>query len=128
MTSVILVLVVCVAVGVASRYAYLYAKLKGELKQTKAYEYAQFKIDLFVMAGDKDKVESRVADIKLWLEKSGSPDLQFLLAYVYYHMGRFIGAKEAIDAAYEKLPGSPAVIALKKAINDAAGKTQPTIK
>ena len=82
-------------------------------------EYARFKIDLVAMVGDRDKLESRIADIRQWLERTGAAELQFLLAYVYYQMDRVDAAKQAIDAAYEKMPNSPAVIALKKAIDSA---------
>ena len=91
-------------------------------------EYAQFKVDLVGMVGDRDKVESRIADIKLWIEKSDSAELQFLLGYVYYQIGRAGEAKKAIDAAYEKLPEAPAVKTLKKAIDSAAAGTQREIK
>jgi tetratricopeptide (TPR) repeat protein len=82
-------------------------------------EYARFKIDIEAMVGDRDKLESRVVDVEEWLGRSGgAPELQFLLAYVYYQMGRPQLAKEAIDAACEKMPQAPAVLALKKAIED----------
>ena len=87
-------------------------------------EYARFKIDLVAMVGDRDKLESRTADIEEWIERSGSADLQFLLGYVYYQMGRVEDAKKAIDAAYEKLSDSPAVNTLKKAIDSAAAGNQ----
>ncbi len=87
-------------------------------------EYARFKIDLAAMVGDRDKLDSRIVDIKEWIERSGSADLQFLLGYVYYQTGRMDEAKESIDAAYEKLPEVPAVIALKKAIDNAAAENQ----
>jgi len=82
-------------------------------------EYALFKIDLVAMVGDRDKLESRIVDVEEWLERSDAPELQFLLGYVYYQMGRLQRAKQAIDAAYEKMPDSPAVIALKRAIDSA---------
>jgi len=84
-------------------------------------EYARFKIDIEAMVGDKDTLESRIADVEKWYEKSGKSELQFLLGYVCYHIGRIDRAKKAIDAAYEKMPESPAVIALRQAINDAIG-------
>jgi tetratricopeptide (TPR) repeat protein len=83
-------------------------------------EYAQFKIDLVAMVGDKDKLESRIANVEQWLDESGAAELQFLLGYVYYQMGRHPEAQEMINAAFEKMPESPAVVALKKAIADAA--------
>jgi len=79
-------------------------------------EYAQFKIDIEAMVGDRDKLETRVADVEEWLEKSDAGELWFLLGYVYYQMNRPERAKEAIDAAYEKMPEAPAVITLKKTI------------
>jgi tetratricopeptide (TPR) repeat protein len=81
-------------------------------------EYARFKIDLVAMMGGRDKLESRVVDVEEWLNRSGAPELQFLLAYVYYQMDRPKPAKEAIDAAYKQMPQSTAVLALKKAIED----------
>ena len=87
-------------------------------------EYARFKIDLVAMVGDRDKVESRIADIEEWIERSDAAELQFLLGYVYYQIGRAGEAKKAIDAAYEKLPDQPAVIALKKAIDSTAAENQ----
>lgn len=83
-------------------------------------EYVQFKIDLVAMVGDKDKLESRIANVEQWLDESGAAELQFLLGYVYYQMGRHAEAQEMINAAFEKMPESRAVVALKKAIADAA--------
>ncbi len=84
-----------------------------------APEYAQTKIDLAAMLGGQNKLKGRIADIKEWLERSGSGRLEFLLGYVYYRMGRLGPAKQAIDAAYTKMPQSPAVDTVKKAIDDA---------
>jgi tetratricopeptide (TPR) repeat protein len=81
-------------------------------------EYAQFKIDLEAMVGGRDKLETRVVDVEEWLDRSSAPELHFLLAYVYHQMGRPQRAKEAIDAAYEVMPEAPAVLELKKAIED----------
>ena len=81
--------------------------------------YARFKIDLVAMVGDRDTLESRVADVEQWLEKSEAAELQFLLGYVYYQMGRLARAKAAIDGACERMPGSSVVSTLKKAIDDA---------
>ncbi len=86
-------------------------------------EYAWFKIDIEGMVGDKDKLESRVVDIREWQEKNKSAELQFLLSYVYYQMGRVDMAKESIDGAYEKMPSS-AVIALRSAIHSRTSVNQ----
>ena len=82
-------------------------------------EYARFKIDIVAMAGDKDNLETRIKDVEQWVEKSGAGELQFLLAYVYYQMDRLDSAKDVIESAFMKMPESPAVAALKKAIDDA---------
>ncbi len=79
-------------------------------------EYAQFKIDLVAMVGDKDKLESRLANVEEWLDESNAAELQFLLGYVYYQMGRQKEAERMIYVAFKRMPESPAVVALKKAI------------
>jgi tetratricopeptide (TPR) repeat protein len=84
-----------------------------------APEYARTKIDLAGMLGGENKLESRIADIKDWLGRSSSGQLEFLLGYVYYRTGRLGQAKQAIDSAYTKMPQSPAVEAVKRAIDDA---------
>ncbi len=84
-----------------------------------APEYVRTKIDLMAMLGGENKLESRIAEIKEWLGRSGSTKLEFLLGYAYYRMGRLGPAKQAIDTAYTKMPQSPAVVAVKKAIDDA---------
>ncbi len=84
-----------------------------------APEYARTKIDLADMLGGQNKLESRIADIKDWLGRSDSAQLEFLLGYVCYRMGRLGQAKQAIEGACEKMPESSAVNAVKKAIDDA---------
>jgi len=64
----------------------------------------------------RDKLESRVVDIEKWERESDSGELQFLLAYLYYQLGRVERAKEAITQAYEKMPEEPGVRVLKEAI------------
>jgi len=43
-------------------------------------------------------------------------------------MNRLDAAKKSIDAAYKKLPNSKAIGALKKAIDNALARSQPTIQ
>lgn len=85
-------------------------------------EYAGFKIDLATMIGDRDKIESRIVDIEQWLEKNDAPELEFLLSYLYHQLGRGEDAALAIQKAYEAMPDSKAVLALKTVIEAAAGK------
>ncbi|MHC4359807.1 MAG: tetratricopeptide repeat protein, partial [Planctomycetota bacterium] len=81
-------------------------------------EYAYFKVDLEGMVGDRDNLESRIADIEEWLKIKGMGELHFLLGYVYYQIGRLERAKESIEAAYEMMPDSTAVEVLKKAVEE----------
>jgi len=82
-------------------------------------EQAKTKVDFLAIFGDQDKLEKRVADVGEWLQRSGAAELQFLLGYVYYQTGRLQDAQKAINSAYEKNPNSPAVVAVKQAIEDA---------
>lgn len=81
-------------------------------------EYALFKIDIEAMIGDRDRVETRMADVEDWVKISRAGELEFLLGYVYYQMGRLNKARESIDVAYENMPDSSAVAALRKVIYD----------
>ncbi|MCP4259723.1 MAG: tetratricopeptide repeat protein [Planctomycetes bacterium] len=86
-------------------------------------EYVKTKVNLAATLGGQHILESRIADIREWLLRSGSGNLDFLLGYVYYRMGRLGPAQQAINAAYVKTPQSAAVVAVKKAVDDAlAGK------
>ena len=81
-------------------------------------EYLQMKVDLVNILGDENKLAGRISDVEQWLARSGSSQLQFLLGYVYYRTGQLLRAKQAIDAAYEKTPESPAVQVMKTAIDN----------
>jgi hypothetical protein len=81
-------------------------------------EYLHVNVDLAAMLGDEGKLAGRIADIEQWSPRDGSSQLQFLLGYVYYRTGQFLRAKQAIDAAYEKTPQSPAVRAMKIALDN----------
>jgi len=81
-------------------------------------EYLQMKVDLVTILGGETKLAGRIADIEQWLARSGSSQLQFLLGYVYYRTGQLQRAKQAINAAYEKTPESPAVEVMKITIDN----------
>jgi tetratricopeptide (TPR) repeat protein len=81
-------------------------------------EYVKARIDLAATLGGEHIIDSRIADIREWLGRSGSGKLEFLLGYVYYRIGRLGPAQQVIDAAYAKIP-SAAVITVKKAVDDA---------
>ena len=82
-------------------------------------EYAQSKVDLAAAMGGKDKLETRITDAEEWLERSCAPELEFLLAYMYYHSGRLEPATRAIATAAKEMPNSKAVKALKEVIEAA---------
>lgn len=88
-------------------------------------EYALTRVDLASILGDKDKLESRVADAKESLERSLAPELELLLAYTYYQMGRLAPAREAIDSAQKAMPKSVAVQKLKVIIDAAPQPPKP---
>jgi hypothetical protein len=79
-------------------------------------QYVKFKIDIVAMIPDKDKLESRISDIKEWIKRSDSPELNFLLAYIYYQLDKIELATEAINSAAAKIPDSVPVAALKRTI------------
>ena len=83
-------------------------------------EYLRVDVDLTTLVGGQDKMARRLADIEQWYARSGSGELQFLLSYVYYRTGRLTEAKRAVEAAYQKMPQSPAVRTMKTAIDGAA--------
>jgi tetratricopeptide (TPR) repeat protein len=79
-------------------------------------QYVEFKIDLNAMIPDKERLDSRIADIRQWADKTKSAELNFLLAYIYYQLDKKEPAQEAIKAVAEKIPDSVAVKALQQAI------------
>jgi tetratricopeptide (TPR) repeat protein len=85
-------------------------------------EYAKVKIDLVGMIGDKDTVENRILEARDWMDKSDSGELEFLLSYIYYQMDRLEFARQSIETAAKKMPDSPAVAAMKKAIDERLAK------
>jgi len=79
-------------------------------------EYAKVKVDIVAMVGDRDRVETRLADIRDWESRSNAGELDFLLGYMYFELGRLEFAKRSADSALKKMPDSAAVKALKQAI------------
>ncbi|MFA5292693.1 MAG: hypothetical protein WC496_06620 [Phycisphaerae bacterium] len=81
-------------------------------------QYVKFKVDLHAMIPDKDRLESRIADIVKYIDKNHSPELSFLLAYVYYQLDKHELATMAINVAAEKMPDNQAVKVLRQAIEN----------
>ncbi len=81
-------------------------------------EYAKFKVDVVAMTGSKDTVETRVAEARASATDNNSAELEFLLSYVYYQLGRLEFARLSIEKAAKNMPDSPAVAAMQKAIDE----------
>ncbi|MGB8226699.1 MAG: hypothetical protein WCE45_07570 [Sedimentisphaerales bacterium] len=79
-------------------------------------QYVDFKVDINAMIPDKNRLESRIADVKQWASKTESAELRFLLAYIYYQLGKTDLALEAIKLSAEKMPNSTPIETLKQAI------------
>jgi len=103
-------------------------------------EYASIKVDLVDVLGGQDNLEKRIADAEHRLKISDAAELQFLLGYIYYQLGRLDEAKNAIDAADQQIRDSRfeirnsaaslrvAISAVKKAIDEAVAGKHPAIK
>jgi tetratricopeptide (TPR) repeat protein len=74
------------------------------------------KLDLVNATGGPDLFLRRITDLEQCARTTGTPDLQFLLAYTYYQMDRPEEAKTAIEAAEKGLPHLSAVSLLRAAI------------
>jgi len=72
--------------------------------------------DLVDAIGGPSVFAGRVTDLEQCVKTANAPQLQFLLAYVYFQMGRPAEAKAAIAAAEKRLPASPAIDLLKLAV------------
>jgi hypothetical protein len=66
---------------------------------------------------DRDTIESRIVEIEQWQQQSGSGELEFLLSYIYYQMGRLERAKEVVAGVCEKVPKMSGLSVLKQAID-----------
>jgi len=75
----------------------------------------KFASNLLMVA--RDTLESRAAELESLQKSSGSWELEFLLCYVYYQMGREEAAQSRINSLSRKMPEEKAVTFLKKVIN-----------
>ena len=78
--------------------------------------YAQVAIDLEAHVGGTAALHQRIGEAETFLRRSGSFDLSFLLAYVYYQINDLGMAQEAIDKALRKQPEHVGAKALRQAI------------
>jgi len=83
-------------------------------------EYVKADVDLVAMVG-ADMLDRRIKDAEEWLERSLAPELEFVLSYMYYRLGRLDDAKKGIDSVLKRVPDSRAARVLKDAIYEALG-------
>jgi tetratricopeptide (TPR) repeat protein len=74
------------------------------------------RLDLVNTVGGPDLFLRRITDLEQCGKSGEAPQLQFLLAYVYYQMDRPDAAKTAIEAARKELPKSLSISLLKDAL------------
>jgi tetratricopeptide (TPR) repeat protein len=72
--------------------------------------------DLIEIIGGPDAFIVRFNDLNETVQAKASPQLQFLLAYIYYQMDRAEEARTAIEAAQRTLPSSISIDLLKAEI------------
>lgn len=83
-------------------------------------EYAKRKVDLVELLVDRDMIENRIIEIATWQQKTKTPELAFLMAYIFYQNNDIPTAKVAIKLASEKMGTNPALLALQQAVAEAA--------
>jgi len=85
-------------------------------------EYAKREVDLVQLLVDRDMIENRIIEIATWQQKTKSPELAFLMAYIFYQNKNMPAAKVAIKLASEKMGTNPALLALQQAVAQAAAR------
>lgn len=73
--------------------------------------------DLIQLVGGPDPFVRHFNELDRLIQADGVPQLQFLMAYIYYQMDRPAEAKAAIDAAQKQLPTATPIHLLRSAIN-----------
>lgn len=91
-------------------------------------DYTRFKIDLAAMFDDKDLLERRTVDISQWQDRTGAPELQFLLAYIYLETDRLEMAQRMVNGALVNMPQSQSLQTLDKVIRLAVEEAKTTGK
>lgn len=79
------------------------------------------RIDLIQLVGGPDAFITHFNELDRLIEADGGPQIQFLMAYLYYQMDRPQEAKAAIDAAQKLLPASMPIDLLRAALGGPAG-------
>jgi len=79
-------------------------------------DYAKRRINMTAVLTDKDMIQDRIIELATFQQKSKSPALAFLMAYMFYQGNNMVGAQQAIKLASEHMGNDPALISLKKAV------------
>jgi tetratricopeptide (TPR) repeat protein len=79
-------------------------------------DYLLQKVNLVGITGGPAIFEQRLTDLERCAKKADAPEMNLLLAYVYYRVGELDQARDAIDGAYKVLGNVPAVLAIKRAV------------
>lgn len=72
--------------------------------------------DLIQLVGGPDAFVAHFDELDKLIQANGTPELRFLMAYIYYQMDRPQEAKAAIDAAQKQAPTSISIDLLRTAI------------
>lgn len=72
--------------------------------------------DLIQLLGGPDAFVTHFDELDKLIKVQGTPELRFLMAYIYYQMDRPQDAKSAIDAAQKQAPASISIDLLRNAI------------
>jgi len=87
-------------------------------------EYAKRKIDLAAVLVDRDMIENRIIEMATWQQRSKSPELAFLMAYIFYQNNNLPAAQVGAKLAAQRMGPNPALKSLMQAINSAALTTR----
>ena len=79
-------------------------------------DYAKRRINMVAVLTDKDMIQDRIIELATFQQKSKSPALAFLMAYMFYQGNNMVGAQQAIKLASEQMGNDPVLISLKKAV------------
>jgi len=88
-------------------------------------DYAAKKVDIAALIGNKQLYEKRLGEVKAMYEASRSDDVAFLLAYLSFHEGDLVKAKECIDSAALKMGNSQALKSLNTVIEKGLADQKP---
>ncbi len=72
--------------------------------------------DLIQLLGGPDAFVTHFDELDKLIQAKGTPELRFLMAYIYYQMDRPQDARAAIDAAQRQAPTSIPIDLLRNAI------------